>query len=301
MRLERIAIIGAGGQVGRALCAELGERAIPLTRAECDLSQPDHVSAALDGINPDAVINAAAYTAVDKAEEEVALAYAINAASPGVLSAWCTTHGVPFVHYSTDYVFDGSGERPWREDDPTAPLNEYGRSKRAGEVAVEDAGGAFLIFRTSWVYDAEGKNFFNTMLRLGQSHEKLTVVADQHGAPSYAPHLARATVQALETAHGMGAFPSGIYHMVNAGETNWHGFAEAIFAAARQTGMPLVVKNVEPVDSSAYPTAAKRPHNSRLNTEKLQEVLHVTLPSWEEGLAAAIKEKTTHAGHRNTA
>lgn len=291
MKLRRIAVLGANGQVGRALAAQLGERAIPLTRAEADLAHPEKLAAILDLHDPDAVINAAAYTAVDKAEEEPKLAHTINADAPQVLAAWCAAKGKPFVHYSTDYVFDGSGEHPWVETDPTAPLNEYGRSKRAGEVAVEEAGGEHLIFRTSWVYDAHGKNFLNTMLRVGAEREELKVVADQHGAPCYAPHLAEASIAALDAAHGMEAFHSGIYHMANAGEVTWHGFAEAIFAEARKAGMPLAVKNVLPIDTSAYPTPAHRPHNSRLNAGKLHNVFGISLPHWQDGLKQAIREK----------
>lgn len=288
---SRIAILGANGQIGSALVSQLGDCAIPLTRAEADLSKPDSLAAVLDRIKPDAVINAAAYTTVDKAEEERDLAFAINAESPARLAEWCAMYNVPFVHYSTDYVFSGEGEAQWKENDEKDPCNTYGASKLAGEQGVEHVGGHYLIFRTSWVYDATGKNFMNTMLRLGSEREVLKVVADQVGAPSYAPDLARYTLEALEKTAEMPSFPSGIYHMVHSGETSWHGFAEAIFTKARKHNMPLAIKTVEPIPGSAYPTPAKRPLNSRLNCAKLHAVFDIVLPTWEQGLNTAMEQK----------
>lgn len=294
---SRIAVLGANGQVGSALVALLGGRAIPLTREEADLSKPDSLSAVLDRIKPDAVINAAAYTTVDKAEEERDLAFAINAESPARLAEWCAAHGMPFVHYSTDYVFSGEGEAQWKENDPKAPCNTYGESKLAGEEAIRKAGGHYLIFRTSWVYDATGKNFMNTMLRLGSEREALKVVADQIGAPTYAPDLAKYTLEALEKTGDMPSFPSGIYHMVNSGETSWHGFAQAIFAKAREHDAKLAIKTVEPIPGSAYPTPAKRPLNSRLNCAKLHSVFDIVLPTWEQGLNTAMEQKYHASNH----
>lgn len=288
---SRIAVLGANGQIGSALVAQLGDKAIALTRADADLSQPDSLTAVLDAIQPDAVINAAAYTAVDAAEAAQEAAFTANAKSPGVLAQWCAKHNVPLVHYSTDYVFSGEGDTPWREDDATAPCNAYGASKLAGEDAVAAAGGKYLIFRTSWVYDATGKNFMNTMLRLGADRDSLNVVADQIGAPSYAPHLAKYTLQSLQNASESDHFPSGIYHMVNSGETSWHGFATAIFAGARTHDAPLQIKTIEPIAGSAYPTPAKRPQNSRLDCSKLHTVLHLALPNWEQGLTQALEQK----------
>lgn len=289
--LQRIAIFGADGQVGSALAERLGARAILFTQAHADFSQPESLAAILNTCQPDAVMNAAAYTAVDKAEEEPELAHAVNAEAPAALARWCAANGVPLVHYSTDYVYDGSGVTPWRENDAKAPLNTYGASKLAGDEAIEASGADYLIFRTSWVYDAKGRNFLNTMLRLGAERESLRVVADQTGAPTYAPHLAAASLQALEDAVGMRPFPRGVYHLANAGETDWHGFAEAIFAGARAHGVELCVKTVEPIPSSAYPTPAKRPHNSRLDCSKIHTVFGMALPGWEQGLALALKEK----------
>jgi dTDP-4-dehydrorhamnose reductase len=290
-QFSRIAVLGANGQIGSALTEQLGERAIALTRAEADLSNPNSLVAVLDRIQPDAVINAAAYTAVDKAEEEYDLALAANALSPAQLAAWCAKQSVPFIHYSTDYVFDGEGNAPWKESDATNPVNRYGKTKLEGEEAVAAQGGDYLIFRTSWVYDATGKNFMNTMLRLGAERETLNVVSDQIGAPSYAPDLAAYTLKALEKAASMPHFPSGVYHMVNNGETSWHGFAQQIFAGAREKGNHLAIKTVEPIASSAYPTPAKRPLNSRLDCSKLHKVFGLALPSWQQGLTTALEQK----------
>lgn len=294
--MKRVAVFGANGQVGRAMMALLGDAALPLTRAEADLSQPQSLAAALDALQPDAVINAAAYTAVDKAEEERELAMRINAESPSAMARWCAARDIPFVHFSTDYVFDGKGESPWRENDPKAPLNHYGASKLAGEDAVQAAGGKHLILRCSWLYDAQGKNFFNTMLQLGKERETLRVVADQWGAPTYAPQLAECSLKVLRAALAMEAFPAGVYHLANTGFITWHGFAEAIFAAARENGAQLCVKTVEPILSSAYPTPAERPRNSRLNCSKIHTVFGAVLPKWEQGLAQAIEVKY-RAGH----
>jgi dTDP-4-dehydrorhamnose reductase len=283
-----VLIFGANGQVGQALGAIL-EDAVLLSRAEADFSKPQSLPAVVAEIDPEIIINAAAYTQVDKAEEEEALATCVNGDSTGVLARVAAERGIPFVHYSTDYVFDGSGDAPRRESAPTAPLNAYGRSKLAGERAVQAAGGAYLIFRTSWVYDAFGKNFLNTMLRLGKEREVLRVVADQFGAPSYAPHLAEATVEALDEAMKEKAFPSGLYHLVNDGETSWHGFAEEIFSEARAHGRELKVQQVEPIPSGAYPTPATRPLNSRLDCSKLAETFGLRLPDWREGLREAME------------
>lgn len=295
MTYSRVAVFGASGQIGRALTTLLKEKALPITRKEADFSNLANLRNVLDALQPDAVINASAYTQVDKAESEEALANRVNADAPGMLAQWCAEKGIPFVHYSTDYVFDGSGVTPWQEADETGPLNAYGRGKLDGERQVQASGGNYLIFRTSWVYDAEGQNFLNTMLRLGAEREALRIVADQHGAPSYAPHLAEATLACLECAAAASVFPSGIYHMCNLGETTWHGFAQEIFDTAREKGQTLAVRQVDGITSADYPTPAKRPHNSRLNTEKLRNVFNVTLPEWQEGVNAAMEKK--YASH----
>ncbi|MBM3617280.1 MAG: dTDP-4-dehydrorhamnose reductase [Alphaproteobacteria bacterium] len=294
--VQRIAVLGAAGQIGRALVQVLGERALPLPRADADLLDIPALLSKLEMLKPDAVINAAAYTAVDAAEDDVERCMAINAQAPAKLAEWCAARGIPFVHFSTDYVYDGSGEKPWRETDAANPLNRYGTSKKLGDEGVQAVGGKHLIFRTSWVYDAVGRNFLTTMLRLGAEKEQLRVVADQFGAPSYAPHLAVAVVSCLEKAMQMDAFPYGVYHMANAGETSWHGFAQAIFASAVAAGAPQRVKDVEPIPSVAYPTRAGRPLNSRLNCSKLHTVFGERLPTWEQGLSDAMESSS--ARHR---
>jgi len=288
-----ILVLGSTGQVGRALMGALASRSATfLGRAEADLADPEALYETLRAMpTPRAVINAAAYTAVDKAEEEEALATLVNARAPDILAHYCLERGIPLVHYSTDYVFDGSGAAARDENAATAPLNAYGRSKLAGEQAIEASGCGHLILRTSWVYDAEGKNFFTTMLRLGAEREQLRVVADQWGAPSYAPHLAEATVAALDGALKQAFFPSGLYHFCHAGETSWHAFAEAIFAGARSRGAEMKVTAVEAIGTAEYPTPAKRPLNSRLDCTKLAKALDVRLPSWQEGLTACLEAR----------
>jgi dTDP-4-dehydrorhamnose reductase len=278
-----ILVLGAHGQVGRALMNMIPD-AIGLSRDDCDLTRIDRLPETLEKYKAGAIINAAAYTAVDRAEDEEPIAHLINAEAPTVMAAFCKGKGIPFIHYSTDYVFDGSGGTPWHETDEAAPLNAYGRTKLAGEQGIIRTGGNHLIFRTSWVYDAEGKNFLNTMLRLGNEKEQLSVVDDQFGAPSYAPHLAEATLDALRKSVQSTRFPSGIYHMCNGGVTSWMNFAKQIFALGYRKQLPLVVKAVNGIPTEQYPTPAKRPANSRLDCSKLRNVLGIELPHWEDGL-----------------
>lgn len=290
-----ILVLGAGGQVGRALVALLGKRCVGLDRGRADLAEPDHLPAVLDAHAPRAVINAAAYTLVDRAESEVQLAATINGEAPGVLARWCADAGIPLVHFSTDYVFPGDGATPFTESDAVAPLNTYGATKLFGERRIAEAGGRWLVFRTSWVYDATGRNFFTTMLRLMSERRELSIVADQHGAPTYAPHLAAATISALRTAEAAPAFPSGIYHLCGSGETTWHGFACAIRDEARARGMSLEIDSIEPITSAEYPVPATRPANSRLDTSKAHQIFGVSLPDWREGLAECM---TVYEDHR---
>ena len=273
---------------------QLGQQAITLNRVDADFSHPPSLTHAIEALRPSAIINAAAYTAVDQAESDERNAFAVNAESPRMLAMLAKAQSIPFIHYSTDYVFDGEGRLPRDEDNPTAPLNVYGRSKRAGEEAIESIGGDTIIFRTSWVYDAWGKNFLTTMLRLGAERETLSIVADQIGAPTYAPHLAEQTLNALKHAKVSSCFPSGIYHLCHAGEVSWHGFAEAIFTQARTLGLPLKVTTLNAIASSEYPTPAKRPLNSRLNCQKAAEQLHVALPDWQQGLQEALEQVFSH-------
>lgn len=281
----RLLVFGKTGQVA----TELGRRApdaVFLGRDEADLANPDGCAAAIRAHRPDGVINAAAYTGVDRAEEEEALATLVNGASPGAMARACAGQGIPFVHISTDYVFDGSGEAPWPVDAPTAPLGAYGRSKLAGEEAVRGAGGAHAILRTSWVFSAHGANFVKTMLRLGAERDALRVVADQIGGPTPAADIAAASLQVLD-ALGTNHSKSGTYHYSGGPDTSWAGFARAIFEIA---GLEVAV---EEIPTSEYPTPAARPLNSRLDCAQLETVFGITRPDWKAGLAAVLKELET--------
>ncbi|WP_291730352.1 dTDP-4-dehydrorhamnose reductase [Leisingera sp. F5] len=276
-----ILVFGKTGQLARELAAYDG--VICLGRGQADLSDPDACAAAIRAHAPAAVINAAAYTAVDKAEEEEALATIINGDAPGAMARTCTALNIPFVTVSTDYVFDGSGEAPWKPEDATAPLNAYGRSKLAGEEAVRAAGGAYAALRTSWVVSAHGGNFVKTMLRLGKERVRLTVVADQIGAPTPARDIAAAC---LAIARQLREEPgkSGTYHFAGAPETSWAGFAREILARAG------VECDVEDIPTAAYPTPAARPLNSRLDCTSLEAVFGIPQPDWRMGLTEVLKD-----------
>jgi len=282
-------VLGATGQLGQALTALLKTRCIGLTRSQLDLSQPSHLISYLDSLRPSSVINAAAYTQVDKAEEDEDQAFIINGEAPGLLARWCAKSGVPFVHFSTDYVFPGTGVRPWTETDAVAPLNAYGRTKAEGEKQIAAAGGRWLILRTSWVYSRTGKNFLTTILHLAKEREVLNIVDDQYGSPTYAHDLAEATLEALERASSAREFPTGIYHVCNGGETTWHGFAKAIIEEARVMDVSLKVKTINAIPTAAYQTPARRPMNCRLDTAKARSVLGLALPDWRSGLADCMK------------
>lgn len=290
-----ILLLGANGQVGwelRRALAPLGPvRA--LERAEADLADPDALSRAVRETAPSLIVNAAAYTAVDRAEEDEALAQAINADAPGLLAGEAKRLGIALVHYSTDYVFDGAGELPARESDPTAPLNAYGRTKLAGEAAIRDSGCAHLILRTSWVYSMRGANFLLTVKRLAAELEEMRIVADQTGAPTWARGIAGATALILarcgapaET--GGLAEKGGLYHLTASGETSWHGFAEAIVDWMRATDQPVRCKQVHPIPTSDYPTPAKRPANSLLDCAKLRETFGIVMPDWRDQLGLCV-------------
>ncbi len=299
----RYLVLGVGGQLAQALSEQLGSQARFVGLPQLDLMTPDftqQLELALAKGRPHAVINAAAYTQVDKAQGEgAAMSLRINAEAVGELAQWCVRHGLPLVHVSTDYVFDGSGEHARREDEQTAPLNTYGAHKLAGEQLIEQAGGDYLIFRTSWLYDAHGNNFFNTMLRLMKERETLRVVADQIGAPTYVPMFARELVAGLEAALSQPVFPRGVYHLAAAGETSWHGFATAIFTLARAMNSvqnySLTCQQVLPIATSDYPVPAARPKNSRLSCEKAKRVLGVAMEEWMCGLEACFRVKFSHA------
>ena len=285
----RIVVTGREGQVARALRAMAGDDLdiVALGRPDLDLARPDGLAAALRAAQPDILVSAAAYTMVDKAEEEEALATTINGAAPGALAAAAAELGAPMIHLSTDYVFDGTKRAPYVESDPVAPVNAYGRSKLVGERAVAAAGGDHAILRTSWVYDGQGKNFLTTMLRLAATREELGVVADQAGAPSYAPDIAAAIVA---VARNLKASRSpdlrGVFHMTGGGETDWAGFAREIFRLSAAAGG--VSARVRGIATADYPTPARRPANSRLNCDRLAARHGVRLPDWRDALARCM-------------
>jgi dTDP-4-dehydrorhamnose reductase len=285
-----ILVTGVTGQVGGALVSRLAAKQVVIAadRAVLDLSQPTAIAGRLDELIPDLIVNPAAYTAVDRAEEERELAFRINAEAPGAIARWAAGRGVPLLHFSTDYVFDGSGERSWREDDRTAPLSAYGASKLAGEDAVRAAGGTHLVVRTSWVYAAQGANFLRTIARLAAERRELRIVADQFGAPTSAGVIADAVVGIVV---GGGAriaerfaAAGGLVNVAASGETSWHGFAVAIVGGLKARGVPLAVENVVPIRTEDYPTKAKRPANSRLDVTRLKRVFGFETARWEAGL-----------------
>jgi len=291
----RILIVGAAGQVGMELqrsFAGMGE-IVAANRETLDLAQPGEIRALIRQVQPEILLNAAAYTAVDRAEAEPELAMAVNARAPGVLAEEASRCGALLVHYSTDYVFDGEKQGPWTEEDTPNPLNVYGRTKLAGERAIAQAGGSYLIFRTSWVYGAHGSNFLLTMLRLAQTRERISVVDDQRGSPTTSIELANATREIVKGVRS-GKFGTqenwaGLYHMTCAGETTWCGFAQAIFDRA---GKLLAGKApaVVPIASAEYPTPAKRPRNSVLSNAKLHKSFGVQLALWQAALDTVVRE-----------
>jgi len=295
----RILLLGKDGQVGwelqRAL-APLGE-VVALgydghSGFSLDVTDETAVRATVAAVMPQVIVNAAAYTAVDRAESEADIAHRVNAEAPGVLADEAAMRGIWLVHYSTDYVFDGSGSRPRHEDDPTGPLSVYGKTKLAGEEAIRASGCRHLILRTSWVYAARGDNFARTILKLAAEREQLTVIADQVGAPTGADliadvtaHLVRAVVSADDASRG------GTYHLVASGETSWHGYANFVIEEARRRhASEFKVREVAPVLSSAWPTAAVRPLNSRLDTTRLQADFGIHLPDWRFGVGRLLDE-----------
>ncbi len=292
----KILLTGKHGQVGfelqRAL-APLGEvHAVDYT--ECDLADATAISTLVRSVRPDLIVNPAAYTAVDKAESEPGLAHAINAVAPGVLGTEAEKLGAWVVHYSTDYVFDGSKSGVYMEDDLTNPLGVYGRTKQDGEIALQKSGARYLIFRTSWVVGAHGNNFAKTILRLALEREQLNVVADQYGAPTSAALLADVTAQLVRQRQREGAdrFPYGLYHLVAGGDTTWCEYARFVVSETLAAGKPLklVPEAIRGICSSDYPTAAKRPANSRLDTGKLRRTFGFELPDWQNGVRHVLQE-----------
>lgn len=297
--MRRILLLGANGQVG----FELRRSLAPLGDLHCamrggslhvDLAEPDSILAALNAMRPGLVVNAAAWTAVDRAEAEPELAQRINGDALATLGAWAAENAAAVVHYSTDYVFAGDGTRPWREDDPPAPLGVYGRSKLAGETALAASGCRHLVLRTAWVYAARGQNFLRTMLRLACSRDELRVVADQVGSPTPAAGIAAATALVLarwlELDAPRQAALAGVYHLASAGACSWHEFAGAILAGARARGLLSRAVSVVPIGSAEYPTPARRPAWSVLDSSRIAETFGVRLPGWQAGLELVLDE-----------
>ncbi|MFY8147839.1 MAG: dTDP-4-dehydrorhamnose reductase [Prochlorococcaceae cyanobacterium] len=298
MKENTLLLIGRSGQVAQAL-QELAASQRPelkvmvAARPELDLAAPadrleSQLEELLDQVAPGVVVNAAAYTAVDRAESEPELALAVNGAAVGVLARACARRGLPLLHLSTDYVFDGSGERPWREEDPTGSLGVYGATKLAGEEALRAAGGPHLLLRVSWVFGRQGSNFVRTMLRLAAERPALSVVADQIGGPTSADAIAR-TLLELAPAALAGELAWGTYHYAGQPAVSWHEFAAAIFAEARALGLLQEVPALTAIPSSAYPTPAARPANSRLDGSRFQATFGLPLPDWRQDLRACLE------------
>ena len=285
----RILVTGRDGQVARCLADLSGgsHEIVALGRPDLDLTDPATIAAAVATVRPDIVVNPAAYTAVDKAESEPDAAFAVNAAGAESVALAAAEAGVPIVHVSTDYVFAGDKDGRYVETDPVGPTGVYGASKLEGEARVLAANPRAVVLRTAWVYSPYGNNFLKTMLRVGKDRDVLRVVADQHGTPTYAPDIAAGILAVCERALADrdGAWP-GVYHMVAEGETTWAGFAEAIFAASRERGGPAA--GVEPITTADYPTPARRPKNSRLDTARFSATFDHRLPAWQSGITRCL-------------
>jgi len=288
----RILLTGTSGQVGGALLPLLrhSQQVLAPNRAEFDLSDPDSLASALDRLDVDLIINPAAFTAVDRAEDEPELAFRVNAEAPAELARWAAQHDVPLVHFSTDYVFDGSGETPWREEDRCRPLSSYGRSKWEGEKAIQASGAPQLIIRTSWVYATQGTNFLRTMNRLARERDEIRVVADQFGAPTSANAIAEAVAIILARRASVAdlakdfATAQGLVHLTTSGSTSWHGLASAIVEGLKARGQPVKANVVHAITTKDFPTKAVRPANSRLDLSRLRQVFGITPPPWQQTL-----------------
>jgi len=289
----RILVTGVTGQVGSALISRLSRfgTVIPADRTVIDLSAPREIAAQLDALAPDIVINPAAYTAVDKAEDDRDLAFLVNETAPLAIARWTADNDVPFVHFSTDYVFDGTGTTPWKESDSPSPISVYGLSKLAGEVAIQSVGGPHLIVRTSWVYAPSGTNFFRTITRLAREREELRIVADQFGAPTSAATIADAIAAMFGSPRGISdviARDSGLIHLAASGTTTWYEFAGAIINCLQAKGHPLKVTRIIPLAADDYRAKARRPLNSRLDLTRLSLAFGISTPHWLAGREATV-------------
>jgi dTDP-4-dehydrorhamnose reductase len=288
-----ILFFGRSGQLAQSFQAtlpkELDGQVLFVSSREANFEKPGILPGFLDKHGPQIVVLCAAYTQVDKAEEERDLAEAINVKAPQAIARWCGTNDCLLIHFSTDYVFDGSGVKPWEESDETGPLNWYGETKLDGEDAIRLSGCRHLIFRTSWVFSEYGKNFLRTMLRLGKDKEKLQVVSDQVGNPTYAPALAEAVWKIIQRELKGERFSSGIFHAAGLGETSWHHFAETIFQEARALNFQMKVNELGAIPSADFPTPAHRPANSRLNQAKFLKTFGFQLPSWQDSVRLCLR------------
>jgi len=300
--MNRILLTGKNGQVGWELQRSLAAfgQVVAVDSDDMDLADPDAIRQVVRDVTPTVIVNPAAYTAVDKAESEPELAMAVNGAAPGVLAEEAKRIGAMLVHFSTDYVFDGTKAAPYAEDDAPNPQSVYGRTKLAGEEAIRATGGTHLILRTSWVYGVHGGNFVKTMLRLARERSELRIVADQFGAPTWARDLAQATASALASWQKSGWDQSlgGLYHLTGAGRTNWHHYAEEIFRLAREYDAVLAAKQlgIHPIATHEYPVPAKRPANSVLANDKIARTFGIKLPEWQDSLAECIRLIYEQAG-----
>jgi dTDP-4-dehydrorhamnose reductase len=292
----KVLLFGNNGQVGWELnrsLQPLGE-VVSFGREDADFSEPESLRQILQDESPDVVVNAVAYTAVDKAENEEGLAMKINALAPGVLAEEAKKKNVLLVHYSTDYVFDGTKELPYSETDKPSPINAYGRTKLAGEQAIQLSGCEYLIFRTSWVYASRGNNFLLTMLKLAQERRELSVVVDQKGSPTSARLIADTTAHCIKQSVKeklAGNFTSDLYHMTTSGHTSWHGFTNEIVSLSRNNlNLPLTIKDIKAIPTTAYPTPATRPMNSQLAVTKLEDAFTVEMPDWMTTLQLCVEE-----------
>jgi len=290
----RILLTGTSGQVGGVLAGLLSEfgEVVAVNRVMLDLADVASIRAKLDAIVPDIIVNPAAYTAVDRAEDEPELAFRINGEAPGAIARWAAARKVPVVHFSTDYVFSGSGERPWREDDATGPLSAYGKSKLAGEQALRAAGGPHLIVRSSWVYHRTGTNFLRTIARLAAERDELRIVADQIGAPTSAALIGATLTELLRKSGGdfaaLVAASGGTLHLAASGTASWHDFATAIVAGLKARGRTVRTARIVPIKTAEYPTKATRPLNSRLDLARITTLLGRPIPSWQAALETEL-------------
>lgn len=276
-------LFGKNGQLARALQAFL-KPCVVLGREDVDFTKPDDIERRLNQACPHVVVNAAAYTNVELAEQDAHTVMMINSVAPEKIAGWCAKNQAVFVHYSTDYVFSGDKHTPYTEEDTPNPLNEYGRSKLAGEEAIIRSGCKYFILRTAWLFGRGGHNFVNTMLKIGAQQEVVKVVCDQVGSPTFVDHLASASYQCLHKILENDEPPSGVFHLTHAGETSWHGFAQEIFRLARRKNISLCVKAVTPILSKDYPSKVKRPAYSVLSNRKIWNEFSIRMPSWQEGL-----------------